>query len=272
MNDEHVPRKRWLREPLLHFVLLGAALFAIDQVLASRADDPLTIKLDGEVDAQARSIFEAARGRAPTPEERDALRRVWLDNEVLYREGLALQLDKGDSTIRERVIFKALNVVEAGLKLPPFDDEVLRRWFEANRGKYDDPERYDFLEAVLPNADTATLRDLAVRLNAGEPGDENASLRVFTGRPHENIVQSYGAEFAAALEQSKPETWRVLESADGPRLVQLARVVPPQSADFEVLRGVVLQDWTDATMAEQRTTIVRALAKKYTVRVEGAAP
>ena len=28
---------------------------------------------------------------------------------------------------------------------------------------------------------------------------------------------------------------------------------PPKPADFEELRGVVLQDWTDATMAEQRT-------------------
>lgn len=272
MNDQDVPRKRWLREPLLHFVLLGAALFGIDQVLASRADDPLAIVIDREVDAQARNVFEAARGRAPTPEERDALRQVWLDNEVLYREGLALQLDRGDSTIRDRVIFKALSVVEAGLKLPTFDDEVLRRWFEANRAKYDDPERYDFHEVALPRADETALRDLAARLNAGGSGDEDASLRVFTGRPHENIVQSYGAEFAAALEQATPEEWQVLASRDGPRLVQLARIVPPQPADFEVLRGVVLQDWTDATMADQRTSIVRALARKYTVRVEGAAP
>jgi hypothetical protein len=47
-------------------------------------------------------------------------------------------------------------------------------------------------------------------------------------------------------------------------------ISPPKPADFEALRGVVLQDWTDATMAEQRTAIVRALAKKYTVEVEAA--
>jgi hypothetical protein len=270
VNDLDKSKKRWLREPLLHFVVLGAALFGIDQVLASRADDPLTIVFDDDVDAQARRIFASARGREPTLAELEALRQVWLDNEVLYREGIALQLDKGDPDIRDRVIFKALNVVEAGLKLPPFDDDVLREWFESHREKYDDPERYDFEEAVLSGSDEAALRDLAVRLNAGEPGDEDASLRVFTGRPHSNIVQSYGQGFASALESAQAGAWSVLASSDGPRLVRLVSISPPKPADFEALRGVVLQDWTDATMAEQRTAIVRALAKKYTVEVEAA--
>jgi len=268
MSEQNPLAKHWAREPLLHFMLLGAALFAVDQVLASRADDPLTIVVDSGVDAEARSVFANARGREPTAAELEALRQVWLDNEVLYREGIALQLDKGDRDIRNRVIFKALNVVEAGLKLPPFDDEVLREWFEAHRDKYDEPERYDFEEAVLAGGDAA-LRDLAARLSAGEPGDEDASLRVFTGRPHDNIVYSYGAEFAAALEQSSPGEWRVLTSGDGPRLVRLVRIAAPRPADFDVLRGVVLQDWTDATMADQRTAIVRSLAKKYTVRGAG---
>jgi hypothetical protein len=57
----------------------------------------------------------------------------------------------------------------------------------------------------------------------------------------------------------------VLDSQDGPRLVQLKAIAPPRSANFESLRGVVLQDWTDTTMAEQRTAVVRSLAKKYKI-------
>src|SRR5262249_15596855 len=99
-SDPTAPRVRWWREPLLHFTVLGALLFAIDHHLASRADDPHVIVIDAAVDAQARQVFKAARGREPNDEELYALRRVWLDNEVLYREGLALQVDKGDSAIR----------------------------------------------------------------------------------------------------------------------------------------------------------------------------
>src|SRR5688572_2165411 len=117
------PRKRelpaWLREPLLHFALLGGLLFAIDLMLASREDDPRVILIDPQVDAQAIEVFKAARGRAPDKDELFALRRVWLDNEVLYREGMALGLDRGDKAIRERVIFKALSVVDANVKRPP---------------------------------------------------------------------------------------------------------------------------------------------------------
>jgi PPIC-type PPIASE domain len=260
----------WLREPLLHFVLLGAVLFGVDSLLASREEDPHTIVVDAEVDRQAIEVFKEARGREPNAEELYALRRVWLDNEVLYREGLALELDRGDKTIRERVIFKALSVVDVGLELPPFDDDVLRDWFERNRVKYDEPARYDFQEAVLAGERSeSALRSFAAALNAGNPGDAQAGLRLFRARPHENLVQSYGAEFAAALEAAPPGEWQVLSSRDGPRVMQLETTTPAKPAVFEELRGVVLQDWTDAVMAEQRSAAVRALARKYTVKVAG---
>lgn len=262
----------WLREPLLHFLLLGGLLFAIDHFIAGRADDPRTIIVDATVDNQARQVFKAARGREPNEDELYALRRVWLDNEVLYREGLALGVDKGDAMIRERVIFKALSIVDAGLKLPPVDDQMLREWFEKNRARYDEPARYDFHEAVLSgdNSEVAT-RAFAVAMNAGTPGDAQAGLRVFKGRPHQNLVQSYGPAFAKALEESPPGEWRVLPTREGWRVIRLETITPPKPADFEMLRGVVLHDWTDATMAEQRTAAVRALARKYLVKVDGEA-
>lgn len=262
---------KWLREPLLHFVILGGVLFAVDYFLLGRADDPNTIVVDAEVDREARAVFKAARGREPNEEELYALRRVWLDNEVLYREGIGLQLDKGDKAIRERVIFKALSVVDAGTKLPPYDDKLLREWFEQHRAKYDEPARYDFQEAVLAGgASGSQLRAFAAALNAGAPGDGEASLRVFDGRPHENIVKSYGEAFAKALEAAPVGEWRTLPSRDGLRVMRLEAITPARPADYAKLRGVVLQDWTDATLAEQRSAAVRVLARKYTVKVAGA--
>jgi hypothetical protein len=271
-STRQVALPNWLREPLLHFLVLGGLLFAIDHFIGGRTDDPRTIIVDASVDNQARQVFQAARGREPNEDELYALRRVWLDNEVLYREGLALGVDKGDKAIRERVIFKALSIVNAGLKLPPVDDQMLREWFEKNRAKYDEPARYDFQEAVLSgdNSEAAT-RAFAVALNTGTPGDAQAGLRVFKGRPYQNLMQSYGEEFAKALEELPPGEWHALQSRDGWRVMRLEAITPPKPAVFETLRGVVLQDWTDATMAEQRTAAVRALAKKYTVKVDAEA-
>jgi hypothetical protein len=262
----------WLREPLLHFVVLGGLLFAIDHYLIARADDPNTIVVGAEVDKEARQVFKATRGHEPNAQELAALRRVWLDNEVLYREGLALQVDKGDTAIRERVIFKALSVVDANTKLPPVNDAVLRQWFEGHRVKYDDPARYDFQEAVLSGDNTeAAVRTFVAALNAGAPGDASAGLRVFKGRPKSNLVQSYGIEFAKALEDSAVGEWHAHKSKEGWRAIRLDAVSQPKPAVFEALRPVVLQDWTDATMAEQRSAAVRALEKKYKVKFEGDA-
>jgi hypothetical protein len=245
-------RLKWLREPLLHFIILGGVLFAADHFIAARSDDPRVIVVDAEVDAHARQVFKEARGHEPNADELYALRRVWLDNEVLYREGLALQLDKGDDAIRERVIFKQLSVIDANTKLPPYDEAVLRKWFEENRAKYDEPARYDFQEAVLVgDRSENAVRAFVSSLNAGSPGDAKADLRVFTKRPRGNLVQSYGEGFAKEL--------------DAIRLESIAKPVP---ADFDSLRGVVLHDWTDATLQEQRSAAVRALAKKYTIKVE----
>lgn len=263
---------RWLREPLVHFIVLGALLFSIDHWLVSGQDDPNTIVLGAEVDEEARRVFKAARGVEPDAVQLAALRKVWLDNEVLYREGLALQVDKGDTGIRDRVIFKALNIIGANLQRPDFDDKTLRDWFESRREKYDAPARFDFEEAVLSDDNTeAAARAFAAALNAGTPGDAKAGLRVFKGRPKSNVLQSYGPEFTAALETSPVGEWRAHQTKDGWRVVQLTALTPGKPAVFENLQGVVLQDWTDVVMAEQRSAAVDALAKKYTIRVEGIA-
>ena len=258
----------WLREPLLHFIVLGAVLFGGDHLLASREDDPRTIVVDAAVDQHAIQVFKDARGHEPNSEELYALRKVWLDNEVLYREGIALGLDRGDTAIRERVIFKALSMVDAGVKLPAVDEGELRAWFESHREKYDEPARYDFDEAVVvgDRSDIA-VRAFAQALNAGAPGDVQADLRVFTARPQSNIVQSYGAEFATALAAAPADEWQALPGKGGMRVIRLKAATTRKPAAFEEVSGLVMQDWTDSVMAEQRSAAVRALAKKYTVKV-----
>jgi uncharacterized protein YfaS (alpha-2-macroglobulin family) len=83
-----------------------------------------------------------------------------------------------------------------------------------------------------------------------------------------NVVQSYGPELAKALTTSQPRQWTALHTRDGWRAMRLNAAIAPKPAVFEALRGVVLHDWTDATLSEQRSAAVRALAKKYTIKTE----
>jgi hypothetical protein len=262
-------RATWLREPLIHFVVLGGVLFGADRLVNRRADDAHTIVAGADVDREAIDAFRASRKRDPNTDELNALRRVWLDNEILYREGLALGVDRGDAAIRDRVIFKALSVIDSNVKIPTPDDKTLRAWFEGHRGKYDDPERFDFEEAAMSGTTTEeTVRAFVQELNTGTPGDAKAGLRVFKGRPRSNVIQSYGPDVEKELTRSKAGEWHAFNTRQGWRAMRLVAISPPKRANFEELRNVVLRDYNDAAAAEQRTAAVRALGKKYTIKHE----
>ncbi len=95
-----------------------------------------------------------------------------------------------------------------------------------------------------------------------------AGLRVFTDRPEPTIVQSYGAEMAKTLAAAKPGEWMAVKTSDGWRAMRLNKIAPSKPGVFEVMRGPVFHDWTDATAAEQRTAAVRALARKFKIKHE----
>ena len=259
-----------LREPLLHFALLGALIFGADQALLALRGDGGEIVVTAAARKEARDIFVAGMKREPSAAELQLLLDRWRDNEVLYREGLALGLDKGDSAIRERVIFKALSVTQSGLELPQIDEAGLRAWYEARRERYDQPARFDFQEAVVGgDASADSLRKFALALNGQAEPQGEGSLRVFKDRPRGNLVKSYGEAFAAALEQQAPGQWNVLQSQDGPRLVRLALVKPAQASSFESLKDRVYQDWRDDAGARLSHQAIDAMARKYRIRVEG---
>jgi hypothetical protein len=265
------PARRWWSEPLVHFALLGALLFVIDQRIIENKDDPKTIIVPTAIAQEARSMFKEARKREPNAEELQALVQRWLDNEVLYREGLKMQLDQGDKMIRERVIFKSLMSFEGSLAKPEPDEKTLRAWLETKREKYDLPTRHDFEEAVLEGAATPdTTQQFAQALNKGMPSDVKAGLRVFKGRPRATIVQSYGEEFTKALEISTIDEWRALQTKDGWRVVRLKSTALAVPAQFEAIAHILRADWIDSTMAQLRTDTVRERAKNYKIRYETA--
>ena len=265
---QRVPQ--WLKEPLLHFVILGGVLFAADHVLYVRSGDPHTIVIAKAQSADERAMFKAARGREPNERELAAMHRVYINNEVLYREGLAMQVDKGDETLRERVIFKRLSILDANIRVPPIDETGLKTWFEKNRSKYDEPARYSFDEAALAgDSSESAVGAFVAALNSGTPGDASAGLRVFKGRPLENLVQSYGAQFPQQLEASPVGQWRALQTRSGWRAMRLNEITQAKPAVFEKVRNNVFADWKDKTASDMRTAAVLAMGKKYKVVYEG---
>jgi hypothetical protein len=267
-------RKRsWLSEPLVHFVVLGALVFVLDHMLVAREGDPHTIIVSADVNKELVGMFTDSHSRPPTPEELKSLQKVWLDNEVLYREGLAKGLDRGDQMLRDRIIFKSIGLIESGVEVRVPDDHVLKTWFEQHRDKYDEVPRISFEEAALSGGnDEAEVRSFVNALNAGTPGDAKAGLRVFKARPLSSIDQAYGADFTRSLQSQPMNSWSALQTRDGWRAIRVTEVRPGAPADFAQKHAAILADWKDANASEQRTAAVLELWKKYKIRYESATP
>ena len=259
--------RSWLREPLLHFLLAGGVLFAVDAVIAARNGDPNEIVLTAGVQAELRKIHLEEAGREPGTAEMKAMQQRWFDNELLYREGLSMGLDRGDTGIRDRVIFKALSVVETGLQPPKADEATLRAWFEQQRARYDEPPRVDLFEAVMPDQpDAAAVAAFAQALNDGRADTATSGLRVFRSRPLASIRQVFGDGVAEQLADVPLKRWQAMQTAQGPRAMMVELRQDGRTARFEDVRDTVQQDWHDQRMAELRTQAVRALTQKYSLR------
>src|SRR6516165_4067283 len=100
MSNVYTRCKRILREPMLHFVLIGAGLF-VAYGWISPADESSGHRIvvsQGVVDDLV-TQFRAARGREPSHDEARHLIDAYVRNEILYREGLALGLERDDTVV-----------------------------------------------------------------------------------------------------------------------------------------------------------------------------
>jgi hypothetical protein len=209
--------------------------------------------------------------REPTAAELKVLTDRWVDNEVLFREGLALGMDRGDQAMKDRVVFKVLTATQSGLALPQIDQAGLREWFESRRDQYDLPARLSFEEAVITVSDSTPekLKKFVTALNGQQAPELEASLRVFKARPRPSLDQSYGAAFADALEKQTTGTWAVLESKEGYRAIRLTELTPARAVSYDEMRERVDTDWKEITSSELTKKAIREIAKKYRVRDEG---
>lgn len=259
--------KDLVREPLFHFLLAGFLLFLADSIIVKYKDSSRIIIIPKTVKAEAHDLFVSKMIREPSEKEWKQILERWVDNEVLYREGMALGLDKGDQNIRERIIFKALSVTQASLNLPTPSTEQLESWFQTHADRYTQDDRFNFSEAVVVGTPSAEqLNQFARALNGKGKSELESSLRIFKDRPRKNLIEAYGEKFTTELTVLQPGVWSVLYSRSGPQLVYLERIDKGESQKFSDISERVLVDWQQETMAQLTTEAIREMGKKYKVK------
>jgi peptidyl-prolyl cis-trans isomerase C len=129
------PCVRLLREPLLHFLAYGAILFLLGEHL-HRSTDMYRIVVTPQRQAALAKEYAAQFGIQPTPALLRTIVAGWIHDEILYREGLALGLDKNDQVVRERVVQKMKFIMED--VAPPAEPttQQLEAYYLAHASRY----------------------------------------------------------------------------------------------------------------------------------------
>jgi len=270
-----------LREPLLHFAVLGAALFAAYGVLQPASSDATEIVVSAGQLQAIEAQFRATRQRPPSETEMQALVENYVREEVMFREGVAIGLDRDDPVIRNRVKQKMEFVGEDTLALEPTDAD-LAAYLEANREQFEIPAALSFEQIFFDpdrrgqNLDRA-LASALERLRRGTTADGMGDRTLLAARMEAampgDVSAAFGAEFAAAVAALPAGTWQgPVRSSFGMHLVRVSWRGTATMPTLAEARDVVAREWTRARTMEMREKFYTSLRDRYTVRVEAAAP
>jgi peptidyl-prolyl cis-trans isomerase C len=258
-----------LREPLLHFAALGAALFALsalarrggaaDGRAATAGPVQRTVTIAAaDVDA-ARATFRAASKREPSGQELADLVQGVISEELLFREGLALELDRDDRVVRRRVIEKMTALARP---TPPDSDpprDELARHYQSYRHRFTMPAAVSFEQLYFDpkqrgdgdGAPAAAARALAAlggaRAGDGPPagvGDPFVLPVVMKRRSQLELAHLMGEGFAAAVFAAPAGRWHgPVTSKHGVHLVRVVEREPERMPPFEEVEKQVRADW-----------------------------
>ena len=274
--------RRLLREPLLHFALLGAGIFGGYRLIAPPMSDASEIVITADRIASISAQFSASHGgRLPHEQELGAAVTAYVRDEMLYREGLALGLDRDDPVVRNRVRQKAELLSDDALTSEPSDRD-LEAYLAAHQAEFDIPARVSFQQIYIDpdrhrGDDLTTVianfrQALTLGRQPGTLGDRTLLPATMTDVLPNEIDAAFGNDLARQLAAIDGDGWQgPLTTSYGLHLVRITHRGESIRATLADARDVVTREWSRAHTAKLKEQFYRMLAGRYTVRVEADA-
>jgi peptidyl-prolyl cis-trans isomerase C len=275
---------RLLKEPLVHFLLIGASFFVIygmwGQQETGEQDRTITITA-GEINWLA-DAWQKRWNRPPTSEERQGIIDQYLREMILYREAVAMGLDKDDSVIRRRLSQKLEFLSQDLISPQPPTEKELKTYFEAHMDRYQAPDiitmTHVFIDPDLRGdqtiADAESIKAHLTELqepprDARSYGDPFMLQSYYPERSEAELLKLFGSGFARSVFELAPHQWNgPVLSGYGTHLVYVhdyQKAEPPSFADIE---EQVREDWTHAKRTELNDQFVASVISRYKVTIE----
>lgn len=268
---------------MLYFLLLGGALFALFQLVSDESfSDPEQreeiVVSEGRINALLQR-FEKTWRRPPTRVELDGLIQNFVREEVMYREALALGLDRDDPVVRRRLRQKLEFISEALAALEEPGDEELQAFLDANAESYRQPSRFSFRQVFINSpessqkAKTEALELLAAlrsdRINAAEAGDAHILQHQFVNQSDWEIERTMGRRFLQGLEEIQTGNWQgPIVSGFGLHLVYISESIEGDISRLGEVRDQVFRDWSARKRKQFNEAFYEKLRERYKVTIE----
>jgi hypothetical protein len=275
---------KFLREPLVHFLFIGAAIYLLYGAFAETAPEETdkTIVVSAAEVEWMQTSWQKRWNRPPTPEELDGLIQQYIRETVLYREALTMGLNKHDQVIRRRLAQKLEFLAKDLVALIPPTDEELVAYFDAHKDRYQQPALYTFTQVFIDpdKRGNATLEDAeAIKAtlmargdaieDAGALGDNFMLQSYYPEKDPLEIQKLFGSGFAESLMDLTPGQWHgPVLSGYGTHLVYVSSIREPSPPVFAQVREQVVQHWTSEKSEELNEQFYANLRDSYTIVIE----
>lgn len=264
-----------MREPLLHFLVVGAGLFLLFDIVSEpeATGDEQIIVTSGHIEHLA-SLFEKTWQRPPTDVELRGLIDSFILEEVLYREAIAIGLDQDDTIIRRRLKQKMEFLVDDFSAADPSDTD-LQKFLDDNPDRFRIDARISFEHVYLVDADSNAIDAMLAALQSGEPLDPGAAVpsgllpRHFADASETSIGGQFGDSFKNAVFALDVDQWTgPVESPFGVHLVKVEQIEEGRVPSLAEIRNVVARDWLADRRRSAQEALFDQLKAKYSITIE----
>ena len=275
---------RFLREPLIHFFVLGLAVFGLHAVLDRKpvtiVDDPHLVEVSSADIEWMWTLLNKKMGREPTRQDlRDQVNQL-IREQILSREAVAMGLDEGDIVVRRRLVQKVEFLFKdlSAMTEPTEDD--LRNYYTENRPKYEIPPQVTFSQAYFSidsrGVDGAKQAAQALTKEGHDPS-KASTLGDASMLPPEcakcgtrEIINRFGKDFAKAVKNLEPGSWYgPIRSTYGFHAVYIYARQEAILPKLENIIDRVRNDWMFENQEENARRVYGEIRSRYRVLLEG---
>lgn len=270
-----------LREPLVHFLVLGGALFAVDALRdpggAPQAGKERIVISSGRIDHLA-SMFAKTWQRPPTGDELQGLIDDFVLEEFYYRKALELGLDRDDTLIRRRMRQKLEFLTDDVAAMTPTEEELASYLAEHPDPFREEPRyrlRQVFIDPEEHDEPRAVASEFAERLRAGEEieGDPTLLPGSIDRISPRGLDRQFGLGFAEQLAGLEVGRWSdPLESSYGLHLILVEERTPGRLPELDEVRDAVEREWAHERTQATRRAFNEELRSQYDITVEWPEP